>query len=131
MGKYGTAAIEAVRLYSRGLVASPREAWEQATIKAFGLGTPSQCKSCPRDAFLGLCEEGLVKGVEPGDYTRSRKNKRYAVDAVAILEQHPSLSSSPSGLWSAVLEGESKKHNSQMDVVTSLWNKGLIRRSRA
>lgn len=30
----------------------------------FGLGTSSQCKGCPRDAFLGLCGEGLVGGVE-------------------------------------------------------------------
>ena len=126
MGKYGTAAIEAVRIYEHRLAESPRAAWEQATSKMFGWGTSSQRKGCPRDAFLGLCEEGLVKGIESGDYTRSQKNKRYAVDAVAILQRHPSLAGNRNRLWSKVLADEHKKHNSQMDVVIALWNAGLI-----
>jgi hypothetical protein len=126
MGKYGTAAVEAVRLYTRGLAKSPRDAWEQATSKLFGRGTPAQRKGCPRDAFLGLCEEGLVKGIEPGDYTRSRKSKGYAVDAVTVLERRPSLADNQNRLWSEVLAGEPKQHNSQMDVVTTLWSSGLI-----
>ena len=126
MGKYGTAAIQAVKLYKQGLAESPRDAWDSATAKIFGRGTSSQRKGCPRDTFLGLCEQGLVEGIEPGNYTRSQKNKKYATDAITILKQRPSLSDSPTALWSIVLEGEPKKHNSQMDVVTSLWNSGLI-----
>jgi len=126
MGKYGTAAIEAVRLYRQGLTKSPQDAWEKATSKIFGWGTSSQRKGCPRNAFLGLCEEGLVRGVEPGDYTRSQKNKSYAVDAVAILQRYPSLAGNHNRLWSKVLADEHKKHNSQMDVVIALWNAGLI-----
>ena len=127
MGQYGTAAVEAVRLYSRGLARSPPDAWEQATSRLFGRGTSSQRKGCPRNAFLGLCEEGLVKGVEPGNYTQSQKNKRYAIDAVAVLQQRPSLAGNRNLLWSEVLAGESKKHNSQMDVVIALWDAGLIK----
>jgi hypothetical protein len=82
MSKYGLAAVEAVRLYTGGLAKSPRDAWEEATSKLFGLRTSSQCKGCPRDAFLGLCGEGLVEGIEPGNYTRSRANKGYALEAV-------------------------------------------------
>lgn len=29
-------------------------------------------------------------------------------------------------LWKAVVAGESKAHNGQIDVVLALWNKGLI-----
>ena len=126
MNRYGAAAIEAVGLYTNGLAQSPRDAWEKAAAKIFGEGTSSQRKSCPKDAFLGLCEEGLVKGIEPGSYTRSRKNKGYAVRAVSILKQRSSLTNSPGGLWNEVLRGEPKKHNSQMDVVIALWKSGLI-----
>ena len=126
MGKYGAAAVEAANLCRHGLAESPLDAWEQATARLFGLGTSSQCKGCPKGAFLGLCEEGLVEGVEPGHYTQSWDNKRYAVDAVAILRQRPWLSGNQSRLWAEVMAGETKKHNSQMDVVTALWNAGLI-----
>jgi len=127
MSKYGIAAVEAARLHTRRLARSPQDAWEQASSKLFSKGTPGQRKGCPRNAFLGLCEEGLVKGIEPGDYTRSQKNKRYAVDAVAILQRRPSLAGNQNRLWSEVLADEHKKHNSQMDVVIALWNAGLIR----
>ena len=93
----------------------------------FGRGTPSQRKSCPRGTFLGLCQEGLVKGIEPGAYTRSHKNKRYAVDAVAVLRQHSELARDPQALWREVLAGEAKVHNEQMNVVVALWSSGLIR----
>jgi len=127
MSKYGKAAVEAVKSYTNGAAASPQDAWESATAKHFGLGTPSQQKGCPRNTFLGLCEAGLVAGVEPGSYTQSKKNKQYAVDAVAILKQRPSLLDDPKGLWATVLQGEPKKHNQQMDVVIALWKDGLIR----
>lgn len=50
-------------------------------------------KGCPRNAFLGLYEEGLVKGIPSGNYTRSKKNKEYAIKAVKILKGAPELSS--------------------------------------
>ena len=34
-----------------------------------------------RGAFLGLCEEGLVKGIPAGKYSASKDNKQYAVRA--------------------------------------------------
>jgi hypothetical protein len=126
MGKYGDAAVEAVRLHQRGLSPSPRDAWESATADVFGKGTSSQQKACPRDTFLSLCQEGLVQGVERGSCTRSVKNRRYALDAVQLLKRNPALASHPDTLWATVVAGESKKHNSQMDVVTALWTAGLI-----
>ena len=82
-------------------------------------------KGCPRGAFLGLCEEGLVKGILAGHYTTSKDNKAYAVRAVALLTegtQHWSTSA----LWQAVTNGAEKAHNSQMDIVLALWNNDLI-----
>lgn len=126
MGKYGEAAIQAVSLLTSGDVGSPRDAWEIATSRIFGKGTSSQRKGCPRNAFLGLCEEGRVKGVPPGSYTRSERNKAYAIEAVRILQDTPALSFDPKTLWNRVIEGEHKVHNHQMNVVTSLWNNDLI-----
>ncbi len=126
MSKYRKVAIRTVELCTRGLAKSPQEAWEQSSSELFGRGTSSQKKGCPKDTFLGLCEEGLIKGVQRGHYTRSKKNKKYALDAVAALKQSPSLAANPTNLWYKVMKGEHKVHNHQMDVIISLWDQGLI-----
>jgi hypothetical protein len=126
MNKYGEVAVRAVHLFKDEKAESPRAAWSMAAADIFGEGTSSQEKACPQNAFLGLCEEGLVKGFPSGTYTRSRKNKKYALEAVKILKRHPDWSTDRKRLWRAVMRGEQKKHNSQMDVVVALWNAGLI-----
>jgi len=126
MGKYGEAAVKAVKLLVSGNVDRPKDAWEVATSEIFSKGTSSQRKGCPRNAFLGLCEEGKIKGIPPGNYTNSRKNKEYAIKAVQILQEIPALSSNPETLWNRVVERAYKAHNQQMDVVTQLWNNNLI-----
>ena len=127
MNKDAQAAWDAVRICQQGGADSPQDAWEQATTAIFGRGTPGQTKGCPKGAFLGLCEDGLIRGIDPGNYTRSQKNKQYAVDAVDVLRRHPHLAHGAQGLWIEVLTGVSKKHNQQMNIVIALWNRGLIR----
>lgn len=128
MGGFGSAAKRAVELYTAGLVETPREAWNRAVVEEFGNITITHKKGCPRCAFLGLCEEGLVKGVPRGFYTTSEKNKEYAIQGVEILRENPSLSSDPMALWDAVLGERSISYNDQMHVVTALWNEGLTKR---
>lgn len=82
-------------------------------------------KGSPRGAFLGLCEEGLVKGIPPGSYAATRENKGYAVRAVALLAEGTQQWST-SALWRAVTDNSEKAHNSQMDVVMALWKNDLI-----
>ncbi|WP_430394004.1 DUF6979 family protein [Brevibacillus brevis] len=77
-----------------------------------------------RVALLGLCEEGFVRGITRGKYTNSLDNKAYALQAAALLVKDPTLSQSPSTLWKAI--NIQKSHNSQMDVVISLWENKLI-----
>ena len=82
-------------------------------------------KSAPRAAFLGLCEEGLVKSIPAGHYKASPLNKSYAVQAAALLtaaQQHWSRSA----LWQAVTEGATIEHDSQIDIVMALWKNDLI-----
>ena len=93
--------------------------------KLYPTSSAARKKPCPRGAFLGLCEEGLVIGIPAGRYTRSLDDKSYAIRAVALLtegKQHWSTTA----LWQAVTNGAEKTHNSQMDVVLALWNNDLI-----
>lgn len=39
---------------------------------------------------------------------------------------NPALADDKKALWAAVMDGEVKQQNSQMDVVVALWGKGLI-----
>lgn len=71
MGKYGDASIRAAKLIIFGEIKSPVSAWRKATGEIFGEGTSSQDKGCPRGAFIGLCEEGMIKGIPSGSYTQS------------------------------------------------------------
>jgi hypothetical protein len=124
--KYGDAAIAAVGLVASEGEINPADAWDTAVNRAFPDSPSSRAKDCPRGAFLGLCEAGLVKGVPSGSYTRSKLNKQYALDAVLILRVQPMLVNDPRQLWLLVVRGATKRHNSQMDVVLSLWQRGLI-----
>jgi hypothetical protein len=126
MRSYGEVTIRAIHLFTIGLVGSPKEAWSRAAGEIFGAGTSSARKGCPQNAFLGLCEEGLVKGIPGGQYTRSLKNKQYALDAIAVLRRNPELATDPDALWNSVMGNERKTHNCQMDVVVALWERGLV-----
>jgi hypothetical protein len=122
--KYGEAALIAARQQSSGN-ANPAARWETAMEKLYPTSPTSRKKGCPRGAFLGLCEEGLVKGIPPGKYTASKDNKAYAVQATALLTEGD-RKWSVGELWRAVSNDPEKAHNSQMDVVMALWKNSLI-----
>ena len=65
----------------------------------------------------------MVIGIKEGNYLKNKypKNKIYGIKAIRLLEKQPSLARDPKHLWESVLEGDNKQHNSQMDVVVSLW----------
>jgi hypothetical protein len=126
MGKYGLAAVKAVELMHSEELNDPIDAWNVATGELFGIGSSGQFKGCPKGAFLGLCEEGLVKGIISGYYTRSYKNKSYAIKAVQLLKKNINKNYTEEDLWNEILSGELKSYNQQMDVVLSLWNNNLI-----
>jgi hypothetical protein len=129
--KYAFAALRAVELIRAvpGRL-TPPDAWEVATTEVFGSGTPAQKKGCPKGTFLGLCQVGYVIGIPSGDYTRSEKNREYAVSAAEALADDPTLDGNAEALWNRVLSGEHKRHNSQMHVVIALWKQGLLTTGR-
>jgi hypothetical protein len=121
--RYGEAALMAARQESPAGV-DPVARWEGAMKKLYPTSSTAQKKGCPRGAFLGLCEEGLVKGIPAGRYTPPNDNKAYAVRAAALLIEGKQRWST-SALWKAVAK-PSKTHDSQMDIVLALWNNDLI-----
>jgi len=126
MAGYGDVAVKAVMLIRQGVEQSPANAWDTAVAGIFPNSKFSQEKSCPRSTFLGLCESGRVKGVPAGTYTRSKKNKEYALLAIDLLKRNPSLISDVKLLWNTVLAGDTKQPNQQMTVVAALWIENLI-----
>jgi hypothetical protein len=129
MSKFSEATVKAVGFCRDGICSNPAEAWEKAVVEV-GFTETSQEKGCPKSAFLGICEEELVKGIEPGSYTDSEKNKNYGLTAIRLLKGTSGLARNASKLWKAVLEelseDISKTHNSQMDVVIALWENNLL-----
>ncbi|OYU28723.1 MAG: hypothetical protein CFE41_03705 [Burkholderiales bacterium PBB2] len=126
MASYGDVAVRAVMLIRQGVERSPSTAWGTAVAEFFPSSKSSREKSCPRGAFLGLCESGRVQGVSAGTYTRSKKNKEYALLAVDLLNRNPDLVGDVKLLWNAVLAGATKEPNHQMTVVAALWEKKLV-----
>ncbi|HEX2188544.1 MAG TPA: hypothetical protein VHG51_06570 [Longimicrobiaceae bacterium] len=127
MGKYGEAAEIAVSLLRDGNAVAPRDAWRQAVATVFPGRSESQKKGCPRDSFLALCELGVVESVAAGTYTRSVKNKSYVTRALAALRSDPALADDPRRLWHFATGGADTKPNSQMEVLTALWRRRIIR----
>jgi hypothetical protein len=126
MREYGDVAVAAAEL-SRAGGLPPPEAWHEASRQVFPHSESLQDKGCPRGAYLGLCEDGLVVGIPAGTYSRSRDNKGYAVRAAELLAAEPGLAGvGPKALWDRVMDGQPKAYNSQMDVVLALWQQGLL-----
>jgi hypothetical protein len=124
--RYGEAALLAVRMETYGKALNPLDRWNDAVKKLYPTSPTAQRKGSPRNAFLSLCEAGLVKGINPGQYAPSNKHKAYATRAVSLLAAgtHKTVNA----LWAEVTDGEEIPHGSQMDVVLALWKNDLILR---
>jgi len=61
--KYGLVALNAVNRLNSSQETDPCSAWDEAAVYVFPTQLSLRKKVCPRSAFLGLCEEGKVKGV--------------------------------------------------------------------
>ncbi|WP_323898594.1 DUF6979 family protein [Aeromonas hydrophila] len=125
---YGKAAVCAAIL-CQDKRHNPMEAWELAVQEHIPTQS-GRAKGCPKGAFLGLCGEGKISGISPGKYSRSVKNRDYALTAVKILQKQIDSSELSAGeLWDKVMAWHNKSivPNSQMEVVLALWKEGLIR----
>jgi Family of unknown function (DUF6979) len=128
MGKYGESAILATHSILLGRTTSPIEGWEIAVAEMYPDSPSARVKGCPKNAYLGLCEAGEVKGIPAGSYTTSVCNKQYALRALSFLRSDPLFSGDSTALWHMVMNEKVVHHNGQMDVVLALWKKGLLQK---
>ena len=125
--EFGQAATEATQLFPE--MGCPKKSWKKAVS---GFKPSLREKVCPRSAYLGLCEIGLVKGIPKGTYTRRDNiNAPRAVSAVHLLHKNPNLARLPAReLWICVLKhrGENPllNYDCQMHVVLALWHADMI-----
>ena len=106
---------------------SPREAWDVA-ISQFTKSKSSRRKGCPKSAYLGLCEAGLVLGIPAGKHGApdDNRNGRYAEDACRLLLSKPMLGANKKALWERIPEPKAANENGQIDVVVALWSERLL-----
>jgi hypothetical protein len=133
MGKYGDTAVRAAGLLQDGYE-SAEEAWRAVAAEMFPDAPEARRKGCPKQAFLGLCQAGLIRGVSSDRCVKADPslNRDYAQVAVRLLAADPGLAHAGTAeLWRRVMEevrgDPEKRHNQQMDVVLTLWNERLIR----
>ncbi len=122
---YGELAILFVEEYKKGKISISSKDWIYLAKKNGFPDTMAE-KGCPKNTFLGLCEDGFVKGIPCGNYTSSTKNKGYALEALEILKRRPELSNNPRELWEEIAD---ISYNQQMSVVCALWKANLIKNS--
>ena len=63
MNKYGQVAVLAATNLIGKKNSDPAQAWKSAADQVFPDSDSSRSKGCPKSAFLGLCEDGLIKGL--------------------------------------------------------------------
>lgn len=124
---YGLVAVS----YAKELIATKElpsnEGWKKVARSVFTKDSLVE-KGCPRGCFLGICEEGLIKGIPKGRYTTSKKNKSYGISAIQILRANDKYKDKPLQLWEKI-PGASNTYNHQMHVVCALWKAGLINKA--
>ncbi|WP_260862783.1 DUF6979 family protein [Citrobacter sp. Marseille-Q6884] len=82
-------------------------------------------EGCPRNAFIGLCEEGMVKGIPSGCYglRKDNKNKGYAVAAANLILSGHEVDNN--AIWQQVTSGYVQPHD-QVNIVIALHDAGLL-----
>lgn len=128
MSKFGDTAVCAAKLLARGKCKEPDEAWKQAVAKICASSDSMQKKCCPKIAFRGLCDAGLVKNVLKGcaKLSTNYNNANYAIKATKLLKKDPSWAvGTIIGLWREVAP-QPKSHDQQMNVVLALWKNDQI-----
>ena len=127
---YPFIAITAAELLQTNKNLGPKEAWEKA-IEIYNKEYERSLqdnKGCPRNTFLGLCNLGLLKGVNEGDYGPNSDNMEYARVGVCLLAKGNPYQRH-GDLWTDILEElriESKAPNSQAEIVLALFNNDYL-----
>lgn len=122
---YGKAAVIAVNFVTAEKTGmGPKDAWSEACRLVIN----HEPHICAKEAFLGLCEEGLIEGIPRGKYRSngSDANKRYAIRMVELVDNDRSMISDNQELWNHATEGEAKIENGQRHIVQGLYRHNYL-----
>ncbi len=125
MSKYGDVAVRATNLCRiHGI--TPNLAWNQA-LAHFGY----LHKSCPRTAFLGLCENGNVAGISTGRYliwnNPINKNNAIAIRNLIYRSTPPAIpNGTKKSAWYSIGATKGDLYG-VIGVVYSLFDHSLLR----
>lgn len=125
--KYGSIAVSYAKELIKMKQSPSEDGWEKEARSVFAKESYVK-KGCPKDCFLGICEEGLITGIPKGIYTKSKKNKAYGISAIKILRDNDEYKNHPKQLWE-MIPGAPETYNHQMQVVCALWKAGLINKA--
>lgn len=118
LNQFALVAKEAYRLVIEESK-SPESAWDQS-VSLIVKSASTMEKFCPREVFIGLCGQGMLKDIpkKTGTYN---DNYGYARWVIRIWIKNPNLS--VTDVWrKARLAGSlPKTHNGQADVIAGLW----------
>ena len=128
MSKYAQAAVDIVKRCQNAQSPDLKSEWDKSMMEMYPNQEPARTKSCPRNAFLGLCESGMVAGISKESYgvSEGNRNKRYAVKAAHLVLDGQT---DKKAIWESVRE-KAKTPNSQVDIVLAINLAGLLRHSR-
>ncbi|MFH6973534.1 DUF6979 family protein [Neisseria sp. 23W00296] len=103
---YGDIAVKAAESYSK--YEDMEQAWTEIAA-SFPIKESIRKKGCPKNAFLGLCRAGLVKGINPEKVkTKHSKNGEYAVAAVSLLKNDPEWANQKKSVFWREIVGNEK-----------------------
>ena len=124
MSKYAQAAVDIAQRCQSAESPDLKYEWDKAMLELYPNQKPARKKSCPKNAFLGLCETGMVTGIDARSYgvSQGNLNKKYAVEAAHLILEGLT---NKKALWETVCGGE-KTPNSQVDIVLAIHAAGLL-----
>lgn len=115
---YEVSAVAAATLAARGVHLS--SASDITAKQVYGSASTAE-KRCPRPAFLGLANIGVLNGVPPREYGAPGKNAQYAQTALTLVLANQDLANQPRELWRLALQDEDKRYSQQMHVLSAIW----------
>lgn len=123
MNRYTEIVVKAINTIKEGRVQNPVEAWDKSLTDVFGNNITSYNRNCARNTFLGLCEEGYIKGINKGKYTLSKINKEYVVKLRDTI--YKNQVSNEDNIWLAINMSD-KKHYLQLQIVKELYEEKIL-----
>lgn len=125
MGQYGEAAVQTALNYSTEK--DLKSEWTRQ-LSALTSGPESIKKNCPRNVFLGLCEEGLIKNIPAKSYGAGGINKARALGLLEIAKLDSEVSVAECyRRYRAKDSNLPAGENGRADVVLSLLKANLIK----